>query len=65
VQLGALDFLEQHRGDHRLAVLGLEREARNHVGFGCKQVKRRAHTARADSGHCVKSLFLKASLKGD
>jgi hypothetical protein len=53
MQFRALDFLEQHCGDDRLPMLGLERKARNHVGFGCKQVKWRARTARADSGHCV------------
>ena len=48
VQLGALDFLEQHRRNDRLAMLGLERQGRDHVGFGGEQVNGRARTARAD-----------------
>ncbi len=42
VQLGALDFLEQHRRDDRLAVLGPQREPGNQVGLGRQQVDRRA-----------------------
>jgi hypothetical protein len=38
VKFGALDFLEQHGRDDRVAMFDLERERRDHVGFGGQQV---------------------------
>ena len=51
MQLRSLDLFEQHRGDHRKAVFRLQRQSRDHVGFCCKQVNRRAHVARMLNAH--------------
>src|SRR6185437_5059488 len=45
VQLGSLDFLDQHGRDERLPMLRLEREARDEVGLRGEQMKRRAKLA--------------------
>jgi hypothetical protein len=55
MKLGALDLLEKHRRDDRLAMLGLEGESRDHVGFGGEQVKWRPRNVRAKSSHGMKS----------
>jgi hypothetical protein len=51
MELGALDFAKQHRGDDRLPVLGAQGEARDKVGFGGEKMNWRTNAADGLSAH--------------
>jgi hypothetical protein len=51
MELGALDFLEQHRRDDRLAVFRSQGEARDQVGFGGEQMNGRTNAADGPGAH--------------